>query len=126
MIYPTPCPCPNALCSYCNESLFFWLDVENYVNLPGSGYMKRTAHRIGKKYIFENAKMQINISSQVRQEVLRSMDAPHRQMFREAQTEVLKLLESDTMPRFIGSPEHDLMIACIDKNTQVVAEQLQA
>ena len=45
---------PFLYCSYCAESLYFWLDVENYQNLPGGGdYMNRTALKIYHKYIVE-------------------------------------------------------------------------
>ncbi len=49
-------------CSYCAESLYFWLDVEDYQNLPrGSEYMNRIALKIYQKYIEENSKLQVNI-----------------------------------------------------------------
>lgn len=41
--------------SYCAESLYFWLDVENYQNLSGgTDYMNRTALKIYHKYIVED------------------------------------------------------------------------
>jgi len=91
--------------TYVNESLFFWLDAENYMNLPGSDYMKRTAHKICRKYIVDDARMQINISSSTKQEILKAMDRPHRMLFKKAQEDIFKLLEHDTFPKFLSSPE---------------------
>jgi hypothetical protein len=42
------------LFSYSSENLFFWLDVENYTNIPGSDFRKRTAVKMCKKYIDDN------------------------------------------------------------------------
>ena len=41
--------------SFASESLYFWLDVENYQNLPlGGEYMARAAMKIYQKYIVDN------------------------------------------------------------------------
>lgn len=47
---------------YCAENLFFWMDAENYSNVPGNDYRRSIAIRIFKKYISIEAKQQINIS----------------------------------------------------------------
>jgi len=99
-----------------NESLFFWLDAENYLNLPGSDYMKRTAHKICRKYILDDARMQINISSSVKQEILQRMDKPHRMLFKKAQEDIFKLLELDTYPKFLASNEADQLRQCIQNS----------
>ncbi len=49
--------------SYCAESLYFWLDVEDYQHLPhGSDFMIRTMLKIHHKYIESKSNMQVNIS----------------------------------------------------------------
>lgn len=98
---------------YVNESLFFWLDAENYKNLPGSDYMKRTAHKICRKYILDNARMQINISSLVKQEILQQMSKPTRSLFKKAQDDIFKLLELDAYPKFLLSPEAQQLKQCL-------------
>jgi len=98
---------------YVNESLFFWLDAENYKNLPGSDYMKRTAHKICRKYILDDARMQINISSLVKQEILQQIAKPTRSLFKKAQDDIFKLLELDAYPKFISSPEAEQLKHCL-------------
>jgi len=52
--------------SYCAESLYFWLDVENYQNLPGgTDYMNRIALKIYHKYIVESVSYHAAIVSNV-------------------------------------------------------------
>ena len=102
--------------TYVNESLFFWLDAENYLNLPGSDYMKRTAHKICRKYILDDARMQINISSSVKQDILQRIEKPHRNLFKKAQEDIFKLLELDTYPKFLASAEADQLRKCIQNS----------
>ena len=99
--------------AYVNESLFFWLDAENYTNLPGSDYMRRTAFKICRKYIFEKAKLQINISHATKVEIMKGLVQPGRDLFKRAQGEIFKLLEQDAYPKFLLGPEHELMLKCI-------------
>ena len=94
---------------FVNESLFFWLDVENYIQLPGTDYMKRAALKISRKYIFDNAQQQINISHSTRTEILKALINPSRVLFKRAQQEIFKLLEQDALPKFIRSSEFKSM-----------------
>lgn len=50
---------------YCSENLYFWMDAENYCNVPGNDYRRSIAVRIFRKFISSEAKQQINISSQL-------------------------------------------------------------
>lgn len=101
---------------YVNESLFFWLDAEHYANLPGSEYMKRTAYKICRKFIFEKARMQINICHQTRAEVLAGLTSPQRFLFRRAQEEIFRLLEQDAMPKFLAGPEYRSMVSALESS----------
>ena len=67
---------------FCCENLLFWLDVENYQNLPGSEYMRRVACKIYKKFIADGSKMQVNISYAVKQEVFEQLLSGDRQLFK--------------------------------------------
>lgn len=71
--------CVRTLCS---ENIFFWLDVENYMNLPGSDYMKRMACKIYKKYIADDSKTQVNISYAIKQDIFNNLMSGHRYLFR--------------------------------------------
>jgi hypothetical protein len=94
---------------FVNESLFFWLDVENYVQLPGTDYMPRAAMKIARKYIYDNAQQQINISHATRAEILKCIINPSRTLFKRAQLEIFKLLEQDALPKFLRSAEFAAM-----------------
>jgi hypothetical protein len=67
---------------YCTENLLFWLDVDNYKNLPGSDYMRRVACKIYKKYVADGAKMQVNVSYSVKQDIFAHLLDGDRQLFK--------------------------------------------
>ncbi len=66
----------------CGENILFWLDVENYVHLPGSDYMRRVACKIYKKYVADDAKMQVNIGFDAKQEVFSGLTSGNRHLFK--------------------------------------------
>lgn len=99
--------------TFVNESLFFWLDVENYCHLPGTDYMRRSAYKICRKYIFDNAKQQINISHTVRAVILRGITNPDKNLFKAAQSEIFKLLELDAFPKFLRGAEYEAMVEAL-------------
>lgn len=45
--------------SLCAENLLFWLEVEDFKNIPGLDFMKIHAKKITVKYITEDAKQQV-------------------------------------------------------------------
>ncbi|KAJ1407748.1 RGS domain-containing protein [Ochromonadaceae sp. CCMP2298] len=104
----------------CSENVLFWLDVDNYKNLPGSDYMRRVACKIYKKYVADGAKMQINISFPAKEAIFDSLLSTDRQLFRKAQQEVLALMESDTLPKFRKSPEYALMLQMLQTDRLMV------
>ena len=99
---------------FVNESLFFWLDVENYMQLPGTDYMKRNAMKICHKYILDNSKLQINISHVTRNDIIDNVSSPDKFLFKRAQQEIFKLLEQDAMPKFLKGTEYVNMLSCMD------------
>jgi hypothetical protein len=96
--------------TFVNESLLFWLDADHYSNLPSSDYMRRTAYKICRKYVFDRARMQINISHDTRVDVLRNLADPQRFLFRRAQDEIFRLLEQDAVPKFVAGPEYRALL----------------
>ena len=100
--------------TYCNENILFFLDAENYQSLPGTDYMIRTAVKIVRKYIQEKAQLQINISSKTREEILKKvLGEASRTIFKKAQDEIFRLMETDALPKFISSPEYEKMMQCV-------------
>tara|TARA_B110000090_G_C13217104_1_gene383288 strand:- start:136 stop:840 length:705 start_codon:yes stop_codon:yes gene_type:complete len=99
---------------FISESLFFYLDVENYTNLPGTDYMRRTAYKICRKYVFDNAKLQVNLSHVSTTEIIKNLPNPDRTLFKRAQLEIFKLLEMDALPKFVKGQEYEAMLQAID------------
>ena len=54
------------LCRHCDENLIFWLEAEDFKNIPGKDFLKIRARKIINKYIAVDAKQQVNIPYQVR------------------------------------------------------------
>jgi hypothetical protein len=77
---------------FCNENLLFYLDIENYIHLPGSDYMKRVACKIYKKYIAENSTMQVNISYQIKQKIFDNLLSGDRFLFQKVFTIIIFLI----------------------------------
>ena len=97
--------------NYCHESILFWLDAENYQNLPGTNYMKHIAQKIYRKYISDNAILQINISYKTKTEIAKNLDSPSRNIFKKAQGEIFRLMETDALPKYLLSKEFEMMSA---------------
>ena len=98
---------------FVNESLFFWLDAEHYQGLPSVEYMRRTASKICRKYIYENSNLEINIPHHVREDILNNLARPTRILFKKAQSEIFKLLEQDALPHFVRGPEYSAMLTAL-------------
>ena len=98
------------------ENLFFYLDAEHYANIPGQGYLKNIAQRMVRKYIANDARFEINISSEVKADILRKIGNPSRSLFRRAQDEVFRLMERDVYGRFALSPLYKQMVQFNEDN----------
>jgi len=92
---------------YCPEMIFFWMEVEDYKQVPGEMYMARFARKIVNKYVADHARMQINISHKAQVKVLKGADKPTRDLFDEAQDEVVHMMEKDTLPKFRVSKHYE-------------------
>ena len=87
------------------------------MHLPGTDYMKRNAMKICHKYILDNSKLQINISHLCRNEILKNLATPDKNLFKRAQGEIFKLLEQDALPKFFKGPEYACMLKCMEATT---------
>mmetsp|Transcript_23536 Transcript_23536/g.39976 ORF Transcript_23536/g.39976 Transcript_23536/m.39976 type:complete len:965 (-) Transcript_23536:251-3145(-) len=105
--YPTAVRFFKDYCvrTHCNENLFFWLDADNYTKLPGSDFRKRVAVKLSRKYIVDDAKLQVNISGKVRLRILSELPTAGRLVFQQAQEEVFMLMQAGTYPAFLKSTE---------------------
>ncbi|KAG9400589.1 hypothetical protein AC1031_010804 [Aphanomyces cochlioides] len=84
-------------------------EVEEFVNLPGIEFMQHTAKKLFKKYLSENAKLQVDMSNKMRQDIQAKLNSPSIDMFRPAIVKVKTGLLQDSMVRYLKSPIHSEM-----------------
>jgi hypothetical protein len=97
--------------TYCTENLYFWLDAENYCNVPGTDYRRATATKMFKKYVVPGSRLEINISSGTREEISTRLHTAERDLFKKAQNEVYNMMEGNIVPNFFISEEYSNMKA---------------
>uniref|UniRef100_K3X539 RGS domain-containing protein n=1 Tax=Globisporangium ultimum (strain ATCC 200006 / CBS 805.95 / DAOM BR144) TaxID=431595 RepID=K3X539_GLOUD len=85
---------------FCTESIYFWLDCNEFKDIPHKSYLKLRAQKIYRKYISGHAKLQVNLESSIVKEIVRQLDDPTRNLFVPAQKSITKMLERDTLPKF--------------------------
>ncbi|RLN86747.1 hypothetical protein BBJ28_00003482 [Nothophytophthora sp. Chile5] len=85
---------------FCTESIYFWLDCNEFKDIPHRSYLKLRAQKIFRKYICGRAKLQVNLESVVIREIEAHLDDPTRTLFLPAQRSITKMLERDTLPKF--------------------------
>lgn len=100
--------------SYCAENLDFWLAVEDYRAMKSRDNTKQRVSRasqILKKFVYDSADEQINIPVAVKQELETSisMEMASKCMFDRAQQVIFKLMETDSLPRFVQSEHFERM-----------------
>lgn len=106
--------------SFCTESIYFWLDCNEYKDIPHRSYLKLRAQKIFRKYIAGNAKLQVNLESALIRDIREHIDDPSRTLFLAAQRSITKMLERDTLPKFrrskhvrgVSFSEHGYMATC--------------
>ncbi|ETV98993.1 hypothetical protein H310_08465 [Aphanomyces invadans] len=84
-------------------------EVDEFINLPGIEFMQHTAKKLYKKYLSENAKLQVDMSNKMRQEIQAKLNTPSIDMFRPAIVKVKTGLLQDSMVRYLKSPIHSEM-----------------
>ncbi|RHY05887.1 hypothetical protein DYB36_012485 [Aphanomyces astaci] len=82
-------------------------DVEEYTNLPGIEYMQHTAKKLYKKYLSDNARLQVDMSTKMRQDIEDKLVMPTMDMFKPAIVKVKTGLLQDSLLRYLSSPIHD-------------------
>ncbi|RLN80038.1 hypothetical protein BBJ28_00008830 [Nothophytophthora sp. Chile5] len=85
---------------FAEEIIYFWLDCNEFKDIPHRSYLKLRAQKIFRKYICGRAKLQVNLESVVIREIEAHLDDPTRTLFLPAQRSITKMLERDTLPKF--------------------------
>lgn len=91
---------------YSVENLLFYLDAIQFfeMNLPPHD-MKIYANSIWNKYFTQGGDMEVNISASIRNMVKNRLSEPSQNMFGDAVSEVVRLMELCTLPRFQKSAQ---------------------
>ncbi|KAG3024699.1 hypothetical protein PC128_g12217 [Phytophthora cactorum] len=85
---------------FCTESIYFWMDCNEFKDIPHRSYLKLRAQKIYRKYICGRAKLQVNLESAMIRVIESNLDNPTRTLFVPAQRSITKMLERDTLPKF--------------------------
>ncbi|ETP53262.1 hypothetical protein F442_01780 [Phytophthora nicotianae P10297] len=85
---------------FCTESIYFWMDCNEFKDIPHRSYLKLRAQKIYRKYICGRAKLQVNLDSTLIRVIESNLDNPTRTLFVPAQRSITKMLERDTLPKF--------------------------
>jgi hypothetical protein len=93
--------------SFCTESIYFWMDCNEFKDIPHRNYLKLRAQKIYRKYICGRAKLQVNLESALIRVIEANLDNPTRTLFVPAQRSITKMLERDTLPKFRRSKHFD-------------------
>ncbi|PRP87959.1 hypothetical protein PROFUN_02696 [Planoprotostelium fungivorum] len=89
-----------------SENLSFWMEVENYKNLPQEE-LEVVGREIYDKYISKDSPYEINIDSKMRKQVVASVAVGYTQnIFTPIQNAIWKSMELDTFPKFLQSPAY--------------------
>eukprot|EP00644_Phytophthora_capsici_P015694 jgi/Phyca11/121635/e_gw1.44.150.1 len=105
---------------FCTESIYFWMDCNEFKDIPHRSYLKLRAQKIYRKYICGRAKLQVNLDSTLIRVIESNLDNPTRTLFVQAQRSITKMLERDTLPKFRRSkhfhPCYQLLLAALVQN----------
>eukprot|EP00002_Diphylleia_rotans_P025984 TRINITY_DN5159_c0_g1_i2.p1 TRINITY_DN5159_c0_g1~~TRINITY_DN5159_c0_g1_i2.p1 ORF type:complete len:914 (+),score=194.41 TRINITY_DN5159_c0_g1_i2:79-2820(+) len=87
-----------------SENLAFYLDVDKYQGLDSQQELQKLHATICQKYIEEGSPFEINISGELRNEILLQRQEISRDSFNEPQDRVRRLLETNSYKRFLQDP----------------------
>lgn len=87
------------------ESVHFYDEVHEFGRLPLDDSVRRIymARHIIQKYIVAGAPMEVNISHRARQEILKTADLAHSDLFKTALTELLQLIHTNLARNYWSS-----------------------
>ncbi|RHY67978.1 hypothetical protein DYB30_003463 [Aphanomyces astaci] len=106
-------------------------EVDEFINLPGIEFMQHTAKKLFKKYLSEHAKLQVDMSTKMRQDIQAKLNTPSIDMFKSAIVKVKTGLLQDSLVRYLKSPIHSEMkqefpdlvrnlMSAVDKGKQLI------
>ncbi|XP_050977595.1 regulator of G-protein signaling 17-like [Labeo rohita] len=114
---------------YSEENLMFWIACEDLKNETDPSTIAEKARKIYEDYISVSSLKEINLDSQIRNDISQSLEEPSSMMYEEAQHQIYNLMRRDSFPpgrevflEFLRSEcsENNLMfwIACEELKTE--------
>eukprot|EP01122_Echinamoeba_exundans_P012030 TRINITY_DN494_c0_g2_i1.p1 TRINITY_DN494_c0_g2~~TRINITY_DN494_c0_g2_i1.p1 ORF type:complete len:820 (-),score=147.31 TRINITY_DN494_c0_g2_i1:472-2931(-) len=93
--------------NYCQENILFWIAVQDFkkINASDGDKLQKQAKSICDRFIVENSDSQINIDSGTRKAIVAKIQQGPigHNIFDEAQSHVVLLITSDSIPKFSTS-----------------------
>lgn len=87
-----------------NDSLLaFCEEVEDFKLLPGIEFLQHSAKKIYRKYIVPSARLQVDMSTTMRDEIYTRLANPSVDMFKQIANRVRHGMLQDSLPRFVKS-----------------------
>jgi len=86
---------------FCDESLAFFMDVEDFRSLSDEEHMKEKSTYIFEKYFTPNSKSEINIGTEMMNRMKGACANPSRDIFDRLQNQALLTMVEDCLPNFL-------------------------
>ncbi|KAJ0395400.1 hypothetical protein ATCC90586_006778 [Pythium insidiosum] len=86
--------------------LAFCEEVEDFKLLPGIEYLQHSAKKIFRKYLLPTARLQVDISTAMRDEIAERLMNPSVDMFKKISMRVRQGMLQDSLPRFVKAPQY--------------------
>uniref|UniRef100_H2YYQ5 RGS domain-containing protein n=1 Tax=Ciona savignyi TaxID=51511 RepID=H2YYQ5_CIOSA len=93
---------------FSSENFDFWCECERYRKVKRSAQKAKDAEKIYQEYICSMSPNQVNIDHVTRRQITEEMgcgDPPTSNIFDNAQRYIFTIMENDSFPRFVLSPD---------------------
>ncbi|KAL1266283.1 hypothetical protein QQF64_001958 [Cirrhinus molitorella] len=89
---------------YSEENLMFWIACEELKKETKPSTIVKKARKIYEDYISVFSPKEVNLDSQIRNDIEQSLKEPSSMMYEEAQLQIVNLMRRDCFHRFLNSP----------------------
>lgn len=90
-----------------DQLLAFCEEVEDFKLLPGIEYLQHSAKKIYRKYMVLSARLQVDMSTSMRDEIFMRLANPSVDMFKKIAARVRQGMLQDSLPRFVKSQQYN-------------------
>lgn len=89
-----------------DQLLAFCAEVDEFKLLPGIEFLQHSAKKIYRKYMMPSAKLQVDMSTAMRDEIFDKLHNPSVDMFKKISARVRHGMLQDSLLRFVKSPQY--------------------